>query len=203
MSIITISREFGSGGRELGKRMADILQVAYYDKEIIAAIAKESRLNENYVETIMGNGIFRGYPITIGRTFANPGYLQRNVTNIFVVQQKIIKALAEREDCIVMGQSADVILREHTPFNLFVYAQMSAKIERCRQRAREGENLTDRELMKKIRQVDAARTKNREMLSNLKWGQKEAYHLCVDTTGIEIKTLAPHMADYAKYWLGI
>lgn len=202
MNIITISREFGSGGRELGKRMADHLHIAYYDKEIILAIAAESHLNETYVEEWMENGGARSYPITVGRTFSYPAFLQHNTTQILVAQRKIIKALAEKGDCVVMGQSADIILQEHCPFNLFVYADWPAKVSRCRERAPKGERLTDKDLMKKMKQVDATRVKSRELLSGLRWGQKESYHLCVNTTGTQIKTLAPQIAEYAKYWLG-
>jgi len=202
MKVITISREFGSGGRELGKRMADILHINYYDKEIITAIAKESNLDESYINDIMEKGM-RSYPITIGRTFSYPAFYQKNTTNILIAQHKIIKTLAAKEDCIVMGQSADVILKEHNPFNLFIYADMPSKIKRCRERAQENEQLTDKELIRKINQVDAARARSRGLLTDLKWARSESYHLCVNTTGKQIKTLAPHVAEYAKYWLGI
>lgn len=201
MNIITISREFGSGGRELGKRMADLLQFAYYDKEIVLATAKERSLDEGYVFERMEAGITRQYPLTIGRTFSYPAFLQQHTTELLVAQQKIIRALAAKGDCIVMGQGADVILRAHRPFNLFVYADMPAKLQRCRARAPQGERLSDRELIKRIKQVDAARAKSRALLSGPDWGKKECYHLCVNTTGVPIKTLAPQLAQYAAYWL--
>lgn len=203
MRIITISREFGSGGRELGKRMADLLGMAYYDKEILTAIARKNALDETYVAGILEQGPPRNLPITIGRTFAYPVYQMQNTTQLLVAQQRIIKELAAQGDCVVMGQNADVILKEHGPFNLFVYAGMEAKMQRCRERAPEGERLSDRDLIKSIRRVDAARAKSREMHANSKWGQKENYHLCVNTTGIQIKTLAPQIADYALHWLGM
>lgn len=203
MKIITISREFGSGGRELGKRIADHLHFAYYDKEIIMAIAKDSNLNEAYVEEIIEKGFSPSFPLTFGRTFSYSAFLQQNTTDLLVAQQKIIKALAAKGNCVVMGQSADIILQEHNPFNLFVYADLSARMKRCRKRAPVGECLTDKELIKKMKQIDSARAKSRELLTGLKWGQKESYHLCVNTTGLSLKTLASHVADYANYWLGI
>ena len=69
-SIITISREFGSGGRELGKRLADALGFSYYDKEIISAIAKESNFDEQYVEETLLRGLTPNYTLTFGHTFA-------------------------------------------------------------------------------------------------------------------------------------
>lgn len=203
MRIITISREFGSGGREIGKRLAELLGMAYYDKEIVAEIARKSALDEGYVAGVLEKGSSASIPITVGRTFAFPAYQMQNTVNIHVAQQKIIKELAGRGDCVIMGQNASILLREHNPFNIFVYADMESRMNRCRERTPEGECLTDKELKKRIKQVDAGRAKSRELLSELKWGQKEAYHLCVNTTDTEIKTLAPQIADYAKYWLGI
>ncbi|MFV0363437.1 MAG: AAA family ATPase [Suipraeoptans sp.] len=201
MKIITISREFGSGGRELGKRMADLLGIAYYDREIIAAISKESKLDETYVAEILAKGILRSYPITIGRTFAYPTLSNQTANNILIAQQKVVKSLAEHGDCIIMGQSADILLKEQQPLSLFVYADMTSKISRCRERSMSDENLTDSGLRKQIKQIDAARASRYDMISSSKWGAKENYHLCINTTNIEIKAIAPQIAEYAKIWL--
>jgi len=202
MRIITISREFGSGGRELGKRMADLIGFAYYDKEIIEAIAATNKMDEAYVSEVMEKGMSRSFPITVGRTFTYPAFVQRNETKILVSQQKIVKELATRGDCIVMGQGADIILREHYTLNLFVYADMASKIGRCKERTSADENLSDSELKKRIKQVDAGRSNRYDLLSNSRWGAKENYHLCINTTGVQIKTLAPQIAGYAEYWFG-
>ena len=69
MRIITIGREFGSGGRELGKRLADALGYAYYDREILTAIAQKSNMDEGYVSKMMEQGLFNSIPITFGQTF--------------------------------------------------------------------------------------------------------------------------------------
>lgn len=200
MRIITISREFGSGGRELGKRLAELLQIAYYDKEIITAIAQKNQLSEAYVSDIIDKGLSRTYPITMQRSFSFPTYLQESTSKILVQQQRIIKELAAQGDCVIMGQSADVILRDRNPLNIFVYADMPSKIIRCRERETAEEHFTDTELQKKIRQVDTKRARGHELLGKHKWGEKEAYHLCVNTSGLVIKSLAPQIAEYAKYW---
>lgn len=203
MKIITISREFGSGGRELGKRLADILGYAYYDREIITAIAENKKLNENYIEKILEKGSLKGYPLKFGRTFSSSySITQQNMTQILVEQQKIIKEIAVRENCIIVGRSANVILKEHNPLNLFVYADMESKIIRCYKYAAEKENINEKELIKKIKQVDKERALFNELISNTKWGNKEGYSLCINTTGLEIKELAFVIADYAKYWFG-
>lgn len=201
MSIITISREFGSGGREVGKRLADAMGYAYYDREIVTAIAQKTRMDEGYVASALEGGLFRGIPIHFGRTFSYSTTLMTNTANLFVEQHKIIRELAAKGNCIIVGRAADAILEEYHPFNLFVYADLEAKVRRCQQRATEGEKLTERELIRRIKKIDAERARYHEMFSDTRWGRKESYHLCVNTTGVEIKALVPVIAQYARCWM--
>lgn len=201
MSIITVSREFGSGGREIGKRLADELGYAYYDREIVTAIARKTQLDEGYVANALESGMFRGVPIHFGRTFSYSAALLSNTTNLFVEQHKIIREIAAQGNCIIVGRAANAILEEYKPFNLFVYADMDAKVRRCMERAPEGEQLTEREMIRHIKKVDADRAKYHEMFSDTRWGMKEGYHLCVNTTGVNIKALVPIIAQYARGWM--
>ena len=201
MSIITVSREFGSGGREIGKRLADELGYAYYDREIVTAIARKTQLDEGYVANALESGMFRGVPIHFGRTFSYSAALLSNTTNLFVEQHKIIREIAAQGNCIIVGRAANAILEEYKPFNLFVYADMDAKVRRCMERAPEGEQLTEREMIRHIKKVDADRAKYYEMFSDTRWGMKEGYHLCVNTTGVNIKALVPIIAQYARGWM--
>lgn len=201
MKIITISREFGSGGREVGKRLADALGFAYYDREIITAVAQKSSFDEEYVEKTLERGMPRTFSISFGRTFSFPDVAQQNYTKMLVAQQQFISDIAKKgEDFIIVGRAADVILQEHNPLNLFVYAEMSSKIKRCRERAKDGENMTDREYSRKIKQVDLGRAVNRQLLADGGWGDKESYHLCINTTDAEIKKLIDPIAAFAKAW---
>lgn len=201
MSIITISREFGSGGREVGKRLADAMGYAYYDREIVAAIAQRKQLDEGYVASALEGGLFRSVPIHFGRTFSYTTPLMTSTTGLFVEQHKLLRELAEQGNCVIVGRAADAILAEHRPFNIFVYADMEAKVRRCMERAEEDEQLTQRELIRHIKKVDADRARYHELFSDTRWGAKESYHLCVNTTGKSIKSLIPAVAQYAKYWL--
>lgn len=203
MRMITISREFGSGGRELGKRLAGLLGCAYLDKEIIAAIAKEDSLDEKYVEKMMEKPSFMMYPITIGCTLSYPVYAQQNEINLLISQQRVMKELAAQGDCVIMGQGADGILSEYNPMKLFVYADMESKIKRCQERRPKGEHLTDREMQREIVRVDAGRARRYEFITSSEWGKRENYHLCVNTSGIPIKALAEQMAEYARFWFGL
>lgn len=201
MKIITISREFGSGGRELGKRLADELGIPCYDNEIIEMIAKENGFDERYVANVSEKSIEAAYPMTIGHRFAMmPVQFMDQSVRVAAAQRQIIENFAEEGDCVIVGRCADVILADMKPLNLFVYADMPAKIERCRRRAPEGENLSDKELERMIRQIDKQRAQHHQMYSDSKWGAKENYHLCVNTSEKYVKTLIPVLAEFVRMW---
>lgn len=201
MKIITISREFGSGGRELGKRLADHLGFDYYDREIITAIAKKYELDENYVEEALSHDLLKDIPITYSQTLSYMIPCTPYSTSLLLAeQQKVIQMLADRRDCIIVGRSADVILENYHPFRLFIYADMASKIQRCRERASCDEHLNDRELARDIRKVDKARASHHELFSEISWGDKSGYDLCVNTTHVDIPALVPHIAKYAQCW---
>ena len=197
--IIVIGREFGSGGRELGKRLAEMMGIAYYDKEIINNIAAKCGMAEEYVNSIIEKHIINYYPITIGCSFSmlydfnpNPNPL------IFSAQDDIIKELADYGDCVIIGRCADYILREYNPINIFVYADEAARINRCRERAPQNEHLSDAELKKQIAVINKNRRKYYEYYTGQKWGAKENYHLCINTSTRNIKELVPAVREFIK-----
>ncbi len=203
MSIITISREFGSGGRELGKRLADYLEYDYYDSEIIAMVSQKNGLDENYVEKTLSDHGWKNQPITFQGTLSSSAYLQASQVGLLLQQKKVIEEIAALgKNCIIVGRNADVILQDYQPFNLFVCASTEAKLQRCRERATADERLTDRQLLRKMKHIDKVRTETREIMSGSPWGQRAAYHLTVNTTGWVIKNLVPAVADFAQRWFG-
>lgn len=197
--IITISREFGSGGREIGKRLADELGFTYYDSEIITKLANETGLSEQYIKNISEKGVYP-YPFQFGKTFSMFNTLQSNHNEILITQQRIIKEIAKKGNCIIVGRGADVILREYKPMNLFVYATLESKIDRCKKKAPGDENLSDNELLQKMKKVDKNRKNYYALLSNENWGDKENYSLCLNTTDIEIKSIIKPLANYIQNW---
>ncbi len=198
--IITIGREFGSGGREIGKRLADELGIAYYDNEIITKIAERTELAEGYVAHVMENSPSTLYPITIGRSFymgMDPIVEQNNV--IYREQSKLIQELAEKSDCVIVGRSADYILREKNPFRVFVYADMEHKMERCRNRAAEDEHFTDRELKRHIQDVDRRRGKYYQFFTGQTWGDRLNYDLCINTSTGSIPGIVKAVARLVEW----
>lgn len=205
MRVITIGREFGSGGRELGKRLAENLGFAYYDEEILTAIAQKSGLAEEYVKGIVENTVPRAYPITYGRTFGFNSTYNENHIKIFQAQEQVLRELAQARDCLIVGRCADIVLKDLKPLNLFVYADMESKIRRCRFKADISEHLTDRELRKLIKKTERQRKDYYETITDQRWGAKENYHLCINTSGRkvngkEIKVQIPAIAAFCKAW---
>ncbi|MCB6416376.1 cytidylate kinase-like family protein [Faecalimonas umbilicata] len=193
--IITIGREFGSGGRELGRRLAEELQIAYYDKEIITEISKRTSLSEKYVQHITENRPVISFPIHVGRSFypsVNP-ILQKS-QELYQEQKKIIIEMAEKSDCIIVGRCADYILADRNPFRIFVYADVESKMKRCREKADEHEHFSDKELLQHIKEIDRNRSKYYEFYTDQKWGDKLNYDLCINTTGAVIKNIVPSLA---------
>lgn len=201
MKIVTVSREFGSGGREVGKRLADALGVAYYDREILTAIAEDAKLDESYVENVleMCNPANPSYHLTFSRTFSyNP--MSGNAAQLLARQHRIIRALAEKGDCVIVGRGAEAVLAEYRPFRIFVHADMSARLARCRSRAAAGEQLSDRELQRQIRQIDKTRAANHSFVSDIPWGAREGYELCLNTTHMDIKKTVPLLTQLIGQW---
>ena len=201
MRIITISREFGSGGRELGKRLADQLGYAYYDREILSAIADRQHLDSNYVENALERPVWQAPMPTFRHSFATASLFQTDQLNLLLEQRKVLEDIAKQgRDCVIVGRNADVVLAEHAPLSLFVCADMEAKLRRCRERASEDENLTDKQILQKIKSIDKNRAKVREMITGSPWGDRTAYQLIINTTGWDIKQLTPAIADFAQRW---
>ena len=160
MKIITISREFGSGGRELGKCLADLTGYDYYDSEIIYTIAKNIGVAPDYVENTLSNHGWQNLAITYSGTLSSTTYVRASQVQMLVEQKKAI----ERRDCIIVGRNADMILQDYQPFNIFVCAEMEAKVRRCMERAPEGEKLTEKELIRKLKQIDKIRSQTRDLM---------------------------------------
>ncbi len=193
--IITIGREFGSGGREFGRRLSEELGIAYYDQEIITEISKRTSLSEQYVESIVEHQSSFSFPIHIGRSFYPSVNLafEQSMT-VYQEQARIISEMAARSNCVIVGRCADYILKDYKPFRIFVYADMESKMKRCREKAPADEKLTDKELKQQITAIDKRRAKYYEFYTGHSWGDKLNFDLCINTTQTVIKEIVPAIA---------
>jgi len=196
--IITISREFGSGGRELRKRLADELGFKYYDKEILEKILENDNYDDTYIKNFSEKQL-----VTNTLHYANSFYIYESIQNprteIIAEEHKLLRKLANKENCVIVGRAANSILKEFDPFNIFVYSDMKYKLERCRTKGTEEEaELTNENIEKQINKIDKGRKKYYESVSDLKWGNKLDFDLCINTSKMEIKKMVPSLASYIK-----
>ena len=192
--IITLGREFGSGGRELGRRLAEELKIEYYDREIIEQIAQHTSFSEEYIHQVVEGHNHRLYPITVNHSIFAGDHQAKLLQSVFQAQQKTLRELAELSDCVIVGRCADYLLRDYAPYRIFVYADMASRVERCMARSEGAEQFTAQEIEKHIRRIDRQRARYYREHTGQIWGNKEFYDLCINTTGKNIKALVPHVA---------
>ena len=194
--IITIGRQFGSGGREFGKRLADELGCPYYDREIMTEIAKRTELAEEYIHQIVEQRPNYHFPITVGRTLHGGAsdYLAHQYASVYAEQANTIRDMADRSDCVIVGCCADYILHDRKPMRVFVYADTASRVARCRQKGDANEGLSDRQLKRKILSVDRNRAKYYRYYTGQTWGDRSNYDICINTSNTDIKSAAHALA---------
>ena len=201
MNIITIGREFGSGGRELGKRLAAALGYDYYDRQIITSIAKNKDMSADYVEDTLDGSALQNFTFTFRNSFTTDDVMQLSRIDLYTEQRKVIEAIAEKgRNCVIVGRNADILLDKYEPFSIFVCASVESRIRRCQERASSGENLTEKQIRANMKRIDKNRAMSRNIITDRDWGECTSYDLTVNTTGREIKALIPPLAEYAKAW---
>ena len=160
--VITISREFGSGGRELGVKLAEALGIPFYDKELISMAADDMEIADY---------------LNHERYVALADLYQVNISDqLFVAQSNVIRRLAAHGPCVIVGRCADMILEDSV--NLFLHARMERRV----MRVMAIEKSTDpKETERHIREVDAKRKDYYQYYTGNTWGRAQNYHLCLDT----------------------
>ena len=159
--IITIGREFGSGGREFGRRLSEQLGFAYYDQEIISEISKRTSLSEQYIQAIVEHRPSFSFPIHIGRSFypsVSPAFEQ--TMTVYQEQAKILTEMAAKSDCVIVGRCADYILREYRPFASSSMRIWTANSNAAGKKARRRSSFPTRNCARKF----PASTKTRQVL---------------------------------------
>ncbi len=186
--VITISREFGSGGRTIGRKVAEKLGIPCYDAEIIEKIAEESGYSGDYIRK-EGEGASDRW---LSNLFSNRAMGPTNQDTIWVIQSRIIRELAEKGPCVIVGRCADYVLRGQADLlNVFIHADPQKRAERI---VREyGER--DASPLERIREKDRRRAAYHRFYTDLKWGHAQNYHLCLDSGVLGIDKCADLIAS--------
>ncbi len=179
---ITIGRQFGSGGREIGKKVAEILGIPYYDKELLAVAAKESGLShqflENYDERPTNSFL---YSLVMGQQTMLLGNHGDTVEQMAAkAQREAVQAVADKGSCVIVGRCADYILRDRPGLvRVFICSDWDKRVQRVVRR----DGVTAKEAEDKMRRMDKARSAYYSFHTDRKWGAAESYDLCINTTG--------------------
>ena len=199
-SIITISREFGSGGREIGKMLADKLGIEFYDKEILELASKQSGItqelfvkhDENYTNSFLYSLVMGNYPVTSdGRI--NPE-LPLN-QKIFLAQFETIRTLAEKGPCVIVGRCADYVLRSRdNVINFFITGSMPQK----RRRILERYDIEKNKVEDFIRKTDKRRANYYNYYTDMKWGEAKNYDLCLNSSKTGVEGAVEIMQEYIR-----
>ena len=175
--IITISREFGSGGRFIGEEVAKKLGIAYYDKNIISQIAEKSGLSPEYIqenaELSPKKGLF-------AYAFSGRDITGKSVEDmVYEAQRNIILELAEKEPCVIIGRNADYILKDREDvLNVFIHGDMPEKIKRITGLY----NVKEKEAVKMMADTDKRRRTNYNFYTDQNWGKASNYTLCLNSS---------------------
>ena len=175
--ILTISREFGSGGRFIGEEIAKKLGIAYYDKEIIAQIAEKSGLSSEFIaeksELSPKKGLF-AYAF-VGRDRSGKSLEDM----IYEEQRKIILSIAEKESCVIIGRNADFILKDRDDvFNVFIHGNLPQKTDRISRLY----NVEKAEALKMMQDMDKRRSVNYNFYTEQKWGMASNYAMSLNSS---------------------
>lgn len=194
--IVTISREFGSGGRLIGKKLSEEMGVPYYDKNILDAIAKEHGYSVEMIEEDekkAKNGFFYSLSNAFGAAGYGPDTLSIN-EKFFIAQFDFITELAKKgEGGVIVGRCADYVLRDYKDAtNIFVYAEEKDKLKR----AVDVYGIPEKEAKKMMQDVDKARANYYRYHTGQKWGEPVNYHLSMDSGYISIDHFAKIVMDY-------
>jgi len=172
--VITISREFGSGGRTIGRIVAEKIGIPCYDAELIQKIAEESGYTADYIKE-EGEYAPSGFLSTV---FSNRSMGLTNQDKIWNIQSRVIEELAEKESCVIIGRCADYILRDKADcLKVFIHAAMEKRAERIVKEYGEREESPEQ----RLREKDKRRAAYYRFYTDMKWGHAQNYHLCLDS----------------------
>ncbi|MBD5210296.1 MAG: cytidylate kinase-like family protein [Bacteroidales bacterium] len=198
--VITVGRQFGSGGRELGRKIADYLGIKYYDKELLSQAANDSGLSPEFVENNDERfPRFISSAMSFSMGYNNMSWYQSptsiSADSIYSAQSDVIRQLAAQGPCVIVGRSADYVLRDHpTVINIFVHAPAECCVDRIMGRS----DIDSRAKAEKLRQrTNKLRANYYNFYTDKRWGDSTSYDLCFDTSLLSNDDIARIVAHYA------
>lgn len=204
--VLNIGRQLGSGGKEIGEKLAARLGISFYDKELINLASKESGLckelfekaDEKPSQTIMGGLFGARFSLFTDSSVPYTNYLSNDA--LFKIQSDVIRKLAAQKSCLFVGRCADYILRENPRcVNVFITASIQERVKRVSAT----DNLTEEQAEELIAKTDKKRSEYYNYYSYKTWGAASTYHLCIDSSILGIEETVLFIEEFAKKKLGL
>lgn len=199
--IITIARQYGSGGREIGERVAELLGIPLYDKEMITDVAAKGSLNEEIIrkaDESAANSLL--YTLAMGSnvlgTTMHFGYKMPLNDRLFILQSEIIKEYARNGSCVIIGRCSDYVLRDEANIlRLFIYGDLDHRQTRIAQRHPE---LKSSQVIDAINKTDKRRSSYYNFYTGNKWGKYDNYDIAINSSTLGIEGTAAIICETAK-----
>ena len=199
--VITICREYGGGGKYIGERLAQELNMKLYDKEILSRVSEESGIDLNILEQVdekQEQSFWYTFATSLYETADSIDPMNQKLPSnekLFIEQARVIENLADKEDCIIIGRCSNIILKNKpNVFNIFIY---SSNLEFKIQRKIKYSNIKDRnEVEELINKTDLEREKYYNYFTGKKWGDREDYDIMIDTSKIGIDNTVELIKTY-------
>lgn len=200
-TIITIGRQFGSGGKEIGEKLAETLGIKCYDKELLSRASKESGISqelfENHDEKPTNSFLYSLVMDTYSMGYPSAAFAEMPLNHkIFLAQFDAIKAIAKEGPCVIVGRCADYALSDFpNVVNVFLYADMQDRIVRIARR----HDLTDAKAKDLIVKTDKRRASYYNYYTSKKWGEASGYDICLNTATLGIDGTIHVIKEFAAY----
>lgn len=188
--IVTIAREHGSGGRIIGKKVAEELGIKFYDRELIALTAKQTGLSEAFI-----NEIEDQKPSSLLYSLYMGTYVPNVYDEAYVAQANLIRELAEKDSCVIVGRCADYILRDFDNcYHFFIHAPIEDRAKRITEEY--GEQVKDP--IAAVKKWDKKRANYYNFISQSTWGKAQNYNMTIDSSAVGIDSCANIIIEYLK-----
>ncbi len=198
--IIAITRQYGSGGHDIGKALAEKLGISFYDKELISIAAKESGVSPEIFESVdekATNSLLYSLSVGLynyGNNFSSIGDLPVN-DRLYILQHKIIKELAEKENFVVVGRCADYVLQGNPNLvKVFIYADIDSRVKRAVER----HDIDPARAKQAVLKADKSRANYYSFYSGKKWGLPDNYDLCLNSTNLTLEQAVDVITSYIE-----
>lgn len=202
--IVTIGRQLGSGGRQIGEKLASQLGISFYDKELIRIASQESGLGKEFFEQVdekTSHSLFSGI-IGMYGSLESENYSSNYLSNetLFKIQSDVIRELAEQKSAVFVGRCADYVLKDHPRgLNVFISADVNDRIKRIS----EIQQVPEKKAKDIIEKMDRKRAEYYNYYSNKVWGTAGSYHLCINSSVLGIEETVIFIHQFVKQKFGL